>query len=206
MQMRKLILISSVVLAAVAFDAGAQTQQGYVAKAPGTVGAVQTTKMTATIKAIDKKSRAVTLTGPKGGNVTVFAGPEVTNFDRLKVGNKVEVEYAEALVIELKKGGGLPVGRTESTSVVKAEPGAAPGGLGAREVKVVGDVIATDPATQHITLRGPKRTIDVKVRDPEQFKLIAKGDQIEATYTEAVAVDVHPAAKKPAKKKPAATK
>jgi hypothetical protein len=37
------------------------------------------------------------------------------------------------------------------------------------------------------------------VRDPEQFKLIAVGDQIEATYTEAVAVAVKPAAK-PAEK------
>jgi hypothetical protein len=43
-----------------------------------------------------------------------------------------------------------------------------------------------------VTLRGPKRTVDVKVRDPEQFKLIAKGDQIEATYTEAIAVAVTP--------------
>jgi hypothetical protein len=34
------------------------------------------------------------------------------------------------------------------------------------------------------------------VRDPEQFKLIAKGDQVEATYTEAVAIEVTPAAKK----------
>jgi hypothetical protein len=48
----------------------------------------------------------------------------------------------------------------------------------------------------------------LKVRDPEQFKRIAVGDQIEATYTEAVAVAVNPAADaKPAAKadaKPAA--
>jgi hypothetical protein len=30
------------------------------------------------------------------------------------------------------------------------------------------------------------------VADPEQFKLIAKGDQVQATYTEAVAIAVRP--------------
>ena len=36
----------------------------------------------------------------------------------------------------------------------------------------------------------------MKVGDPEQFELVAKGDQVEATYTEAVALTVSPAAKK----------
>jgi hypothetical protein len=45
-----------------------------------------------------------------------------------------------------------------------------------------------------VTLKGPQRTIEVKARDPEQFKLIKKGDQIQATYTEAMAIAVTPAA------------
>jgi len=53
---------------------------------------------------------------------------------------------------------------------------------------------------QTVTLRGPKRTVDLKVRDPEQFKLIKVGDQVEATYTEAVAISIEPA------RKPAAAK
>jgi len=47
-------------------------------------------------------------------------------------------------------------------------------------------------------LRGPKRTVDLKLRDPEQIKLIKVGDQVEATYQEAVAVSVEPAKPKPA--------
>ena len=77
-----------------------------------------------------------------------------------------------------------------------AKPGEKPGVKGARQFTVVGDVIALDPATQTVTLKGPQRTADLKVRDPEQFKLISKGDQIQATYTEALAVAVKPAAKK----------
>jgi hypothetical protein len=43
---------------------------------------------------------------------------------------------------------------------------------------------------QSITLRGPQRTVELKVGHPEQFKLIAKGDQVQATYTEALALAV----------------
>ena len=50
-------------------------------------------------------------------------------------------------------------------------------------------------ADGHVTVKGPKRTVELKVQDPAQFKMIKKGDQIEATFTEAVAVAVTPAKK-----------
>ncbi len=191
--MRKSILVSCLVLAAgVAFGAQAQPQQkAAVMSEPGRVGVAQTVEATATIKAIDAASRAITLQGARG-EVTVVAGPEVKNFAQLKIGDKVSLKYAEALVLELKKGGGKPVARTEQAGVASAKPGATPGAVGARQVTVVGDVIAVDRATQMVTVKGPQRTIDLAVHDPEQLKLIAKGDQIEATYTEAVAIAVSP--------------
>ncbi len=67
-------------------------------------------------------------------------------------------------------------------------------GAAGRQVTVVGDVIEVDASTQTITVKGPQRTVNMKVRDPEQFKRVAEGDQIEATYTEAVALSVTPAA------------
>jgi hypothetical protein len=41
--------------------------------------------------------------------MTVTAGPEVKNFDKLKVGDQVDLQYIEALTLELKKGGGMAV-------------------------------------------------------------------------------------------------
>ena len=64
-----------------------------------------------------------------------------------------------------------------------------------RQVTVVADVVAVDKEKQLVTLKGPKQTVDLKVRDPKQLALIAKGDQVEATYTEAVAIVVSPKAK-----------
>jgi hypothetical protein len=182
--------------AALALPANAQTTGVVTSRAPGSVGVAQTIDIEATITHVDAKTREVTLKGPEGNEVTVVAGPEVKNFAQLKAGQTVALQYVESLVLELKKGGGAPVARTERAGVASAKPGETPAGIGGREITVVGDVVGLDPATQKVTVRGPHRTVDLDVRDPEQFKLIALGDQIEATYTEAVAISVSPAKKK----------
>lgn len=192
--MRKFSLIAPIVF--VALPVFAQTGDAVAVKAPGVVGAAQTVSATAAITKIDKASRTVTLKSDQGKEVTVLAGPEVKNFNQLKVGDTVDIQYAEALMLELIKGGGKPVARVEQGSSGSAKPGEKPAGLQARKVTVVGDVTNVDPATQTVTVRGPKRTVELKVRDPEQFKLISKGDQIEASYVEAVAASVTPKAKK----------
>jgi Cu/Ag efflux protein CusF len=191
-----LVALGLVAVAAVGIPASAQTGAVVAGKAPGMVGVAQTVKLTATITAIDKATRDVTLMGPQGNEVTVTAGPEVKKFDALKVGDQVDVQYVEALTLELKKGGGMVVARTEQKGAVAAKPGEAPGGAVGRQVTIVADVVAVDAAKQVVTLKGPKRTVDLKVPDPEQLKRIAKGDQVEATFTQALALAVEPAAKK----------
>ena len=194
--MHKHLVIASMIAAALALPAIAQTGTAIVGKGPGVAAAAQTVKLTATITAIDAATRAITLKGPQGKEITVTAGPEVKNFAQMKVGDQVNAEYVEALTLELKKGGGKAVARTEQTGAATAKPGERPAGLVGRQVTIVADVVDVNAATQTVTLRGPQRTVELKVRDPEQFKLVAKGDQVEATYTEAVALAVSPAAKK----------
>lgn len=164
-----------------------------VGSTPGMAGAMQTVKATATITAIDPATRTVTLKDARGHVETVTAGPEVKNFAQMKVGDLVTAEYAEALTLELKKGGRAIVGRTDTAGMAAAKPGEMPAGAMGRQVTIVADVIALDPATQTVTLKGANRTVDLKVRDPAQFALIKVGDQIEANYTEAVAISVEPA-------------
>lgn len=192
--MLKLLLATTLGLS-LALPAAAQTGAVVAGKAPGAVAVAQTVKVTATITAIDAATRSVTVKGPKGREVTFVAGPEVRNFAQLKVGDQVEAQYVESLAIELKKGGGMAVGATEQSAATRAKEGGTPGAAGARQVTLVGDVIELDPATQTVTVRGKERTVDLKIRDPEQFKLVAKGDQIQATYTEAVGLSVAPKAK-----------
>jgi len=195
--MQKLLMtLGIVVAAAVAMQAEAQTGAVVAGTAPGMAGVAQTVKITATITAIDKATRDVTLKGPQGNEVTLTVGPDAKNFANLKVGDMVDAQYVEALTLELKKGGGMVVARTEKSAAAGAKAGQTPGGAVGRQVTIVADVVGLDPAKQIVTLKGPQRTVDLKVADPEQFKRIAKGDQVEATFTQALALSVEPAAKK----------
>jgi Cu/Ag efflux protein CusF len=195
--MKALALVASIAVAyGWAIPAAAQTGGAVVATKPGAAVAAQTVKLDATITAIDPATRGVTLKGPKGNEVVIVAGPEVKNFAQMKVGDNVAVEYVEALTLELKKGGGRPVARSDEAAGGSAKPGERPAGVGGRRVTVMADVVDVDTANQRVTLRGPNRTVDLKVRDPKQLEMIKKGDQVEAVYTEAIAVAVSPAAKK----------
>ena len=192
--MKKLSCLAACIVAT-ALAAPSFAQQGAIVagKAPGMAGVAHTANVQAKITKIDQKTREITLQGPQGHEVTIEAGPEVKNFAQLKAGDMVDVQYLESLVLELKKGGGMPVERTEEQAKTSARPGETPGAAGGRRVTVVGDVIDVDTAANKVTVKGPKRTVVLDVADPEQLKMIAKGDQVQATYTEAAAVSVMPA-------------
>ena len=180
---------------AIALPVAAQTGEVAAASGPGKVGVAQTVDVTATITAIDKATRDITLKGPQGNEMTVTAGPKVRNFDKLNVGDQVTAKYVEALTLQLVKGGGQKGSRMEDIGGARAKAGAQPGGVVGRRVTIVADVIGLDPAKQTVTLKGPEHTVELVVKDPEQFKLISKGDQVEATYTQALALAVEPAKK-----------
>ena len=166
-----------------------------IATAPGEGVAERVAQVTASVEAVDSAKRTVALKGPAGNIVTLPVGPEVQSFDQIRVGDLVVVRYLEALTLELEKSGSALRERTERGVTARALPGERPIAIGSREVHVVADVIAVDPLTQTVRLRGPTRVVDLRVQDAEQFKLVAVGDQVEATYTEAVAISVEPAAK-----------
>ncbi len=163
-----------------------------VGTGPGVAGGAQTVEITATVTAIDAATRAVTLKGPQGREVTVTAGPEVKNFAQMKTGDQVKVKYVESLALELKKGSTAPVSRVEDGTTGVAKPGERPGAVAGRRLTIVAEITELDAATQMATLRGPKQTVALKVNDPAQFKMLAKGDRVVATYTEAMAIEVQP--------------
>jgi hypothetical protein len=188
-------LIAASVLPAVAQqkpDAGAAV---VTSKEPGKVTVAEVVKVTATVEAIDKAKRQVTLKGPKGNSMVLPVSAEVKNFDQVKVGDQLVVGYVQALSMTLKKGGKELVAKTEAADSARAASGTKPGGAAVQQMTVIADVTAIDAKTQTVTLKGPKQVVDLKVRDPEQFKLVKVGDQIEAVYTEALAVSVEPAKK-----------
>jgi hypothetical protein len=121
----------------------------------------------------------------------IVAGPEVKNFDQIKVGDTVTAEYAQALTLELKKGGKSIAESSAKAASAAAPAGAKPAGAIGHQVTILANVVAVDTKNSTVTLRGPKgNEVDLVVPDPGQLKLIKKGDQIEAVYSEAMAVSV----------------
>jgi hypothetical protein len=169
-----------------------------VVSEPGRAGAVRAVEASASVVGIDKATRTVTLKGPKGEVFDIVAGAEVKNFDQIKVGDAVVARYAQALTLELRKTKGAAGGPVVSDGAARAKPGERPAVAGARQVTVIADVVAVDAKASTITLRGPKgKVVVLDVQNPEQFKVVKTGDQIEVTYTEALALSVEAAAKKP---------
>lgn len=164
------------------------------ATAPGEAALARTTRITATVESVDAASRHVTLKGPRGKVVPLQVGPEVKNLDKVKVGDRVAVEYLEALTLTLKKDGKELRGSKLAEGGARSAAGEPPAGVVAQQLEVTADVTAVDKKKQIVTLRGPNQTVDLKVRDPEQLKLIKVGDQVQAVYTEALALGLKPAA------------
>jgi hypothetical protein len=194
------------VLLATAFAATALAQKpdvaggAVVASEPGKATAVRAVEISAQVVGIEKATRTVTLKGPKGNVVEVVAGDEVRNFDQIKLGDFVFARYAQALTLELRKTK-APAGDVSVTEdVARAKPGERPGVAGAREVFLIAEVTAVDPKKSTITLKGPKgNVVTLDVQNPDQFKVVKKGDQVNVTYTEALALTIEPAPT-PAKK------
>ncbi len=183
-------------LALVAEAQAPSAPQGAVAIAtePGAAIAMATVEVTAKVAGLDQATRGITLELPDGNRATITAGPEVQNFDQIEVGDTVAARYIETLELRLLKGQQAEVQRTETVAGGRAEPGQRPAGAIGLEVHAIGNVTAVDAAAQTITVEGPQRTVELTIQDPEQFKLVEVGDQIEATYTQALAVQLQKAA------------
>ena len=203
--MRNTLVLLAALACSAALPAAAQQKPDVtggtaVASEPGKAAIARTIKVTAQVVAIDKATRTLTLKGPDGKTVDVVADEQVKNFPQIKVGDFVVVQVVQSLALELMKTkGGEAVGAREG--VVTAKPGERPGAVAAREVTAIAKVTAVDPKGKTISLRGPRgNTVKLDVQNPEQFKVVKVGDEVQVTYTEAAAISVEPG------KKPAAAK
>jgi hypothetical protein len=202
----KIALASALIGAVMASNALAQqpgaTGGTVLASEPGKATVARTVEVSAQVLAIDKATRTLTLKSPKGEVVDVVAGEEVRNFDQIKVGDNVVARYVAALTLELKKTKVAAGDPTIREGMAKAQPGERPAVAGARQITAIADVTAVDPQKSTITLKGPRGNVmTLNVLNPDQFKVVKKGDQVEVTYTEALALTVEPAPK-PAAAKP----
>jgi hypothetical protein len=182
-----------VVAAAVALSVAAQQANPMM----DAKGAAEIVTITAKIEAVDLTNRTVTVRGPLGHSVMLQVDGRVKNLAQVQVGDELVLKYAEALTLELKNGSGGRMETQTSTGPVSVPTGAKPGVGEVDRTTIVANVEKVDAAKSVVLLQGPGgRYVEVKVKDPAVMKDVKVGDSVQATYTEAVVIEVVPLKKK----------
>ena len=147
--------------------------------------------VTATVTSIDLKTRTVELKGEDGKMASIVVPESVANLEKLKVGDTLTTTYAVSIAVQILKPG-------EAPAPVSASSSKQGGGelMSAVQRSAVLKIESIDLATNSVTLTGPKgNTETVKVKRPdiqERLKTLKPGDEVQITYTEAVAIKVEP--------------
>jgi hypothetical protein len=174
------------------FTLAAALVAGTVAQAGQTVTKSDSVTATATIQAIDKTNRLVTLRDESGAEDTMQVGPAMTRFDELKVGDKVKVQYYESLVLQVRKPGDA-VKTGGDKAALATGTGASPAATLSRQQTTTVEVLAIDQKLPSITVKtADGRTVSRKVENRKNLEGVKVGDKIDITYTQAALVSVEP--------------
>jgi Cu/Ag efflux protein CusF len=166
----------------------------------GMVSGGRVEQVTATVTAIDAPNRLVTLKGKKETD-TIKMGPEVKNFDQIKVGDRVVVTFSQGLVLALQKPDAKAKDPSVTVSGEAAPLGQKPAGDVKATIKATTTVTKIDLKTRIVTLTGPDgRKFKVKAGSEIPLEKLKIGDKVAAEYTETVGIAVEPAPAPKAKK------
>jgi Cu/Ag efflux protein CusF len=180
---------STTILAAVLWLTGLASAQAQQA-----VTKSNSVTATATVQAIDKTARLVTLRNERGEEDTFSVSPEtMPRFNELKVGDKVRMTYYESMVFQLLKPGAKSDSASYEAALNRAK-GARPAGTLATQEKMTVTVKAVDMAVPSITVTTDNgRVITRKIEDKKNLDGVKPGDKIEITYTQALLTAVESA-------------
>jgi hypothetical protein len=145
--------------------------------------------VTATIEAIDKATRTVTLKGPKGNSVQVKAPEQMEGFNSLRVGDQVTATYFEAIAVSVHKPGtpAPPAGPTTMTQRKDRYPGSET----RRQQTFTVTVEAIDPKAPSLRVKDPQgHVVTLPVRDAAQIQNVNAGDTVDVTYYESLLIKV----------------
>lgn len=178
--------------------APSQGQTTATVRGPVVVG--QTAVATGKVTSINPARRVLTVEDDRAGSLTLVVGPEVKNFQNVKLGDRVTVQYTEATAIALAENPGkkddLGAIRAKVEAQASSQPTGTRPGMGMTErTTMVANVFEVDRQQGTVTLRGTSGVpIEVQVPDKQVLQQIDKNDQVVMSYVEAAAVSIQPAA------------
>jgi hypothetical protein len=92
----------------------------------------------------DPKTRTITFKNKEGESKFV-AGPEITNFAQIKIGDRVNVTYETAVAIELIKTKSTGIrSKVETSTVTNSKPNEKPSEVIANTTTIIADIVGVD--------------------------------------------------------------
>jgi hypothetical protein len=164
--------------------------EGDTGKNEGTVIAESKTEEQAIVRDIDLKTRM-----PNGSLKTLYVDELVSRFDKIQPGDVVKTTYSEAVTVKLRKTKIKPGIKVEE-SLTRDSAKVKPAGKSRRQVITTATITAISKDFRTVSLKGADGAVqDVDVRNPSNFNKLKNGevkvgDQIDITYTQAVAISV----------------
>ena len=146
---------------------------------------------TGTIEAVEAATRTISIKKSDGTYTTIVAGPDITRFAEVKVGQKVNVRYYENVIVRVKQPG-EPDTDTKAMATTGSEQ-AMPGGTKAKQRTITATITAIDPNVPSVTFTGPNGwKYSSKVQDKEALSKVKVGDKVDFVWTEAMMVSLEP--------------
>jgi len=155
----------------------------------------------AVVKAIDMKKRTVTLLLADGKEHVFVVDKRAKKLGQVKVGDMVNATYYEAVSVKINKTKVVPGVKAEAV-VMPDEKSVKPSVVMGRQVTTTATIDKIFDDGKMVTLLMPDgHAVDVKVRDKINREKLKKGevkvgDQIEITFTQALAISVEKVADK----------
>ncbi|MGA7814943.1 hypothetical protein [Caballeronia sp.] len=155
---------------------------------PNGAGAAVVAETTATVIGIDKAANSVTLRGASGRVATIAVNPEVGDVSKLEIGDKLNIEYRNALLIHADKvkSNGIRE-RIEDSATVPVTAGAT---STARRILVLATIQKIDVKKRLVTLRGPDQTHVFDAAPDVKLAGLKVGDSVRAEFESATAVQI----------------
>lgn len=149
-------------------------------------------QMNATIDSVNVPARAITIRSMDDQVVTLKVGEEVRNLAQVKKGDRVELDYFEAIEFEVRQptpeevsmaGVGIDV-------AARAAKGEKPAALVAGERVDILTIESIDRKKDLLTLQGPEGFVTVKAKYPQNLKIVKVGDTVVVKTSELFAARI----------------
>ncbi len=151
---------------------------------------VETHDLTATVAAIDTAARKVSLLTQDGEKTYVKCGPEVINFDQIRVGDVVKARVTAQVTVAMASAATPP--SDSAAAVVALSPkGAKPGAVMAEAQEYTATIAALNLKRHQVTLRFPDDTVRTFVaRKDVDLSQRQVGERVAIKVTAAMALSI----------------